>query len=272
MKSYLFKLGISVLATFIIFTAGKSMFPYDFTNTQQQSAIETEFVRLYQGNQDITSPRARIIKDLKQLYNSENPPKEIVDKINSPDQYYPLLDDQMKDFLFFNRLTGNKLLTQEIVECSISNDRLYIDGEYVSQDLYRITGPGHNNYYQRCTKLLAETKLELKSSVPELLLKIEKGEYGKTPTQIPDPPTKLESFFGNLLSVFGIAKILLVFAIALLATFVGGLLLRAKSSILKKFSQLQPTKTQVLNPIPITLSPVSFLDEDEPSLKKKVKC
>lgn len=270
MGSNLVKFGLSVFTTSLIFIVGQIMFPYEFKEIPQQPEVQKEFVKLYQEGSSATSPRVRLVKDLKELYSSENPSSELVSKVNSPDQSYPLLDKEMKDFVYINTPTGRNLLTEETVQCSMSDNELFVDGKRVSQNYYRITSEGKsiNPYYNTCTKLVTEMKLNIRSEIPSFLLTIENGEFinqGNTETQA--PPTGFESFFGNLLSLMGVLKILTILLGVFLATFLINLFGSAKSLALKTISVLKSTKDKKLNSPPAEVTPTSFMDEVEYEFK-----
>lgn len=270
MGSNLVKFGLSVFATSLIFIVGTTMFPYDFKEIPQQPEVQKEFVKLYQEGSTATSPRVRLVKDLKELYSSENPSSELVSKVNSPDQSYPLLDREMKDFVYINTPTGRNVLTEETVQCSMGNNKLFVDGKEVSQDYYRITSQGKstNPYYNTCTKLVTEMNLNIRSEIPSFLLTIENGEFinqGNTETQA--PPTGFEAFFNNLLSLMGVLKILTVLLGVFLATFLINVLGSAKSLASKTISQLKSTKSRRLTPQPAEVTPTSFMDEVEYEFK-----
>ncbi len=270
MKSYLIKFGLSVFATSLIFIVGTTMFPYDFKEIPQQLEVEKEFVKLYREGSTAISPRVRLVKDLKELYSSENPSVELVNKVNSPNQSYPLLDREMRDFVYINKPTGRNLLTEETVECNYYNNELYVDGGKVSQDYYRITGQGQSSkdYYNTCTKLATEMKLNIKSGIPSFLLMIENGEFvNQENTVTQSPPTVLEAFFDNLFSLIGLLKILTVLLGVFLATFLIKILSHAKILASKTISKLKPTKNKKLNPPPAEVTPISFMDEVEYEFK-----
>lgn len=252
--------------TVLIALGGYIFFKPPAPPTLPYSGIEKEFADIYSNiPANPTTPRERLIADIKKSYNNTASP-EILEKLKNPRESYPLLDKDMENFALEKIGTGKTTLTQNVYTCRLIGNSLKLNNEPVSQENYQITNiiaSDINGYDVSCVEVIRETQSVLSSELPNTLLKIDKGIF--EPLPVPEKPGVIVSFLGIYTGFLSFLKIPLMFGVIFfLLSFFGF----SKTKIKEKVTEFKKKKeAKLLEPQSTDPVPVSFMDKKDSRVK-----
>lgn len=254
-------IGSGVL-TIIIALGGYVLFKPPAPPVLPYSGIEKEFADLYANTPlNPTTPRERLIADIKKSYNNSASP-EILEKLKNPKESYLLIDKDMENFAFEKIRTGKTTLTQNVYTCRLIGNSLKLNNEPVSQEDYQIThtiASDINGYDVSCVEVVRETQSVLSSGLPNTLLKIEKGVFEPIPT--PEKPGVIGNFLGSYIGFLSLLKIPLLFGAIFFLISIFGF---SKTKIREKVTEFKKKKeAKLLKPISTDPVPASFMDKED---------
>lgn len=194
-----------------------------------KSQMEREFASIYLSTNEPVSDREKLVKDLKSAFASK-PSKELDNRLSNMGTAYDYVGLDFRNFIYHEFNVGKARKGKNTYRCTLTGSKIGIDGEYVSQDDYKVVSDidEHNKI---CVDLISDTKSSVNPEIRLLISRIENGEFSPSaqkedlpdPIQKDEPVSALVTFFSTPTWSQFFGKPFLIFSILAAGVLIQGL-------------------------------------------------